>query len=604
MSVCSHRLCPGDEFVGKSFSLAVAGFALSTACGVLCAQSTFAENPPGVEPIVTREHLFSIPFYLNPRQRPPEELFLYVSGNQGKDWSLYQRRAAHQKKFDFQAGGEGEFWFVIRTPRSRSAPDSYAPPEKIVIVDQSKPELDLGVQLGATGQVKASWDANDPGLDTSTFQLSYQRPNDEQWRPVTVRLPVSRGDKAFSGEVSWAVFGQEGKVLVRAEVLDRAGNKSVTQKSVTLHSVALHKTNSDDSKATVNLAAKPDLYKTTSESAKPHIDLSRQRTGDPQLPPTLSEPLTDRSGSEEKPQRTHSVPARNHGWISTGLAQPGSDPFGKSFGLVDPILDPLDALSRANAEPVPGQYPLPVANQFVPNARESNARESNARVPNARVPNAASDSSAPSFQVTKSHRFNLDYEISDAGESGVARVELWITRDEGRSWSAFGVDTDHQSPFQVEVPSEGKFGFRLLIHNGRGASSRPPQPGEVADLWVAIDSSPPEGVVRSAQFTERPSGKQLNVSWDVVDANLGATPIQLSYSDLPDGPWMPLERPVANTGRHDWLLDFRLPPEIYLKLSVQDLAGNMAEILYDQPVKTVRPPPSGRIRAVRPIEKL
>ena len=79
---------------------------------------------------------------------------------------------------------------------------------------------------------------------------------------------------------------------------------------------------------------------------------------------------------------------------------------------------------------------------------------------------------------------------------------------------------------------------------------------------------------------------------------------QLSYSDLPDGPWMPLERPVANTGRHDWLVDFRLPPEIYLKLSVQDLAGNMAEILYDQPVKTVRPPPSGRIRAVRPIEKL
>ena len=417
--------------MGKLFSLAVVGFSFSSACGAVCAQSTFAERPPGVEPIVTREHLFSIPFYLNPRQRRPEELFLYVSGNQGKNWSLYQRRAPHQVKFDFQAGGEGEFWFVIRTPRSGAAPDSYSHPEKIVIVDQSKPELELNVELGATGQVKASWDANDPALDTSTFELSYQLPNDEQWRPVTVRLPVSRGDKTFSGEVSWAVFGQEGKALVRVEVLDRAGNKSVMQDRVTLNPVALHKTNSDSSNAHAHLAAKPDLHKTTSESTESKTDLPPPSTYDAKLPLTLTERLIDHSGIRDEPQPTRSLPARDNGWTSTAQDQSGSDPFGNSFGLVDPILDPLDALSRANTEPVAGRYPLPVANQFVPNASGPNASGPNASGPNASGPNASGPNasgpnasgpnasgppatpgpSVPAVQVTDSNRFNLDYEI-------------------------------------------------------------------------------------------------------------------------------------------------------------------------------------------------
>ena len=147
------------------------------------------------------------------------------------------------------------------------------------------------------------------------------------------------------------------------------------------------------------------------------------------------------------------------------------------------------------------------------------------------------------------------------------------------------MDEDRESPFQVEVPTEGKFGFRLLIHNGRGASSRPPQPGEAADLWVAIDRSPPQGAVRSARFIEGAQGKQLTVSWDVADANLAAAPIQLSYSDRPDGPWMPLDRPVANTGRHDWKLDFRLPPEIYLKLAHKGSlkAGSDADVTVIDP---------------------
>ena len=100
-----------------------------------CASQT---APPSrstkVEPIVTKERLFSIPYYLNPNTQRPAEVHLYVSGDQGDNWFHYQKRLPEQGKFDFQAGEEGTYWFVVRTDRDSRRPDKSALPEKIVTV--------------------------------------------------------------------------------------------------------------------------------------------------------------------------------------------------------------------------------------------------------------------------------------------------------------------------------------------------------------------------------------------------------------------------------------------------------------------------------------
>ena len=68
--------------------------------------------------------------------------------------------------------------------------------------------------------------------------------------------------------------------------------------------------------------------------------------------------------------------------------------------------------------------------------------------------------------------FELDYEVDSIGSSGVAKVELWGTRDGGRHWANYGADNDNRSPLVVSVDSEGLYGFRIVIQSGNGLSGQ------------------------------------------------------------------------------------------------------------------------------------
>ncbi len=48
--------------------------------------------------------------------------------------------------------------------------------------------------------------------------------------------------------------------------------------------------------------------------------------------------------------------------------------------------------------------------------------------------------------MVNSRSFDLEYDVEGVGPSGIARVELWGTRDGGRSWSSYGIDNDNRSP--------------------------------------------------------------------------------------------------------------------------------------------------------------
>ena len=87
--------------------------------------------------------------------------------------------------------------------------------------------------------------------------------------------------------------------------------------------------------------------------------------------------------------------------------------------------------------------------------------------------------------MTNQRRFQLDYDIESVGPSGVAKAELWVTRDGGRNWSSAGIDRDKKSPHVIDAPGEGIFGYRMVIESGNGLAGRPPQSGDLAEVWVA-----------------------------------------------------------------------------------------------------------------------
>jgi hypothetical protein len=136
--------------------------------------------------------------------------------------------------------------------------------------------------------------------------------------------------------------------------------------------------------------------------------------------------------------------------------------------------------------------------------------------------------------VVRTTRFELEYDDEVLGDGGIAKVELYGTRDAGRTWEKLGEDEDCLSPYTVEMPDEGVYGFRIAIAGKNGLASRPPANGELPELWVRVDLSEPmfranlrpAGEVATKAEAE-PSSHQTNQT----DAGMSATVAQASHTE-------------------------------------------------------------------------
>lgn len=198
--------------------------------------------------------------------------------------------------------------------------------------------------------------------------------------------------------------------------------------------------------------------------------------------------------------------------------------------------------------------------------------------------------------------FRVGYEFENVGPSGVGNVELYITENNGEEWFHYGTDPDKTSPFVVTVPGEGDYGFSFRISNGVGFVSDPPQPGEGPEVAVTVDMTPPAGSLHSMQ---QPNN-QILIAWTAQDRALKGRTATLLYGLSPNGPW---ERIVENqesaSGRYLWNVPKSLDRQVYLRVEVRDMAGNLAAIHAEKPLPLDRTQPRARvigIESIRPTE--
>jgi hypothetical protein len=199
--------------------------------------------------------------------------------------------------------------------------------------------------------------------------------------------------------------------------------------------------------------------------------------------------------------------------------------------------------------------------------------------------------------------FELDYELESVGPSGVSRVELWGTRDAGRTWRMYTVDDDNRSPISVSVDEEGIYGFRIVATSGAGLSQEQPKSGDLPSIWVGVDLTKPIAHIISADLGKGKDDGQLLITWEASDKMLADRPVTLAFSQNPGGPWTTIATGLENTGRYTWTIDSRVPPLIYLRLEVRDEAGNLSIDDRKAPIALDQVRPSAKIREVRPVAK-
>lgn len=263
-----------------------------------------------------------------------------------------------------------------------------------------------------------------------------------------------------------------------------------------------------------------------------------------------------------------------------------------------PILPPNDPPVRK--DPAVGMMPPPTSTEPQPVAVSGMSNNTNTGIP------------LPTAQVINVARFDLAYDVEEKGPSGISKTEVWVTRDDGKSWQKWSSSEKVESPIAVDLATrnnpqvEGVYGLKIVLLSGAGLSKGPPVSGDAPDMRVDVDLTPP--VVKIYEPVPDPNSKDtMLLRWQAVDRNLATDPITLEWAEQADGPWQPIvtndgntgAKRLANSGQHAWKLPASFPTHrVYLRVAARDNAGNVAEARTPHPILVDLNKPVAKIQGI------
>lgn len=544
-------------------------------------------------PIYWRQTRFLVPFEIQSRQDGGEvaKVELHVSDDRGKTWKLAGTTTPTESKFLYSAPRDGEYWFDVTTidRQGKVRGDTAHAPGLKVVVDTAPPRLEFDAWRGSAGELVGRWKADDPHLDRNSLVVEYQLDGDGPWQQLAVSGVGDGEPSSYASESTWWIGAGEGPLTLRAKILDRAGNSVATQ---AVARAAAPESAAPRLRQDVAKPA-PRTVVTASETARRPTDstnssgpsLPRQWPADNSLNvyPTRNRRAAG-SAADADSNRPGSSPAWHHREQDreAGLSQ---DAARGDAGL-------------GSASDVAGGLGPRAAGSRMPATTVSSRGEGSRR----RGPSPLDFGLVPAGErprMVNSRSFELEYEVESVGASGIAKVELWGTRDGGLTWSQLALDEDNRSPLDVTLDQEGIYGFAIVVESGSGVGTPPPKSGDLPEVWVGVDLTPPAAVITNTEMSDE--GGEITIHWQAEDDLLEPRPIALLYGEHPNGPWKPIAAGLENTGSYRWRLDNRLPDQIYVRLEVTDEAQNVTANVTPQPVSLDRQRPSARFRAVRPI---
>lgn len=575
-----------------------------------------ADPPADRELIYWKQNLLTVPYQWTSTSggAAAKSVSLYVSKDRGASWQPISDAQPQLLAFNYRAEADGEYWFAIRTTddRGSSSQTPFAPglngslqPELRVIVDTMMPRIEsLSGQLRDDGTLEARWRVTDVNLGAHSCNVEVQTEGSTNWQPVplTTASEVSLG--TWEGSAVFTGANGSPPVAVRAMAIDLAGNRAVFQSAV-----------------------KPAAPGDQLVGAGP----MQIRT----LPPVSAGEAGWYSSSSPSTAGSPSMqPAEPQLWAADGLARA---PLGQTVANNAAIVygTPLESgasSSLAKSEvaddrlniPEPktedrplGNVPAQRALELVPSQPFRQVSMSHVRVlEDTASEEAVSENAAPRAMEAEvpplpanplarhvnSRTFALEYELAEVGAGGVAKVELWGTRDGGKSWQKCAEDEDNRSPLQVSVDQEGEYGFSIVVVGAGGDSGSPPQAGDTPALWVSVDLQPPLAQILSVDTKRGQDEGELTVRWDADDDNLERRPISLYYSSRPAGPWTTIATNLENSGEFAWPVERHVPRRVYLKLEARDTAGNIATFQTSDPLVVEHEPVVANWLRLPPVE--
>ncbi len=562
---------------------------LAAVLGLSLAQPPAAAPAQDYYPLTGRT--ITLPIEYKGDRKAIGQVQLYASADKGQTWPLVATVLPDKTEFSYTAPRDGSFWFHIvivdRAGKKDPANLTAEPPAMKVLVDTVRPAVEFKSGRRTGEDVVVEWDVRDDHPNDSATRVTFRRADGpaDDWREVTLP-PGPRNGVRFPS-------GTTGPVQVKVTVADLAGNTGEGLRDIP--AVGGTSAQTSTSLSTPSLPAPPALAPTGGPATPAEPVGPSAPTG--QVPPTVA-PLTP--APQAASPLTPTPPA-----LPT---QPAPLPAA-------PPLAPAVVPAPTPAPPAPAGGAVATFDPRTAVAPVSHG------APAGPAAGGAPAAELTRLQVVPTLRFDLNYQVDQRGPSGIQRVDLWATRDDGRTWVWWSQHPGNDPTVRVNlgIPSntqpEGPYGFRLVPVSGAGLSDGTPAPGDAPDIRLVVDVTAP--VLRIFPPSSDPADPTaLILQWEATDRNFGDDPIALEWSDTPTGPWRPVAgaadgpvvqvgavgptvaRRVANTGRYAWRVPPGLPPRVYLKVTARDAAGNATEQVTREPLLIDLTKPRARITGI------
>ena len=205
------------------------------------------------------------------------------------------------------------------------------------------------------------------------------------------------------------------------------------------------------------------------------------------------------------------------------------------------------------------------------------------------------DSIAPTGRVTgpaisASLANELQLAITDAGPSGLATAQVWVSQDDGGTWSEGPVV---EAPFKSVkwlAARDGRYRLAVVARDLAGNVNPQPQGKTDEQFTVLVDTTKPvillasaNGVVEAEGMKPRQKfkpGDRVAIQFEVKDAALAPNPVTVWLS-TEAGKWEELAKgqPADAAYRIDLPKLAQARVHARIKLTAVDLAGNVAETI-------------------------
>lgn len=195
-------------------------------------------------------------------------------------------------------------------------------------------------------------------------------------------------------------------------------------------------------------------------------------------------------------------------------------------------------------------------------------------------------------EIRDSRFLKINYKAPPPG-TDIASLQLWMTSDGGESWMA--VKTRKLTPpyyFDVEVPADGKYGFRIVSYDSAGNVQNKPSNGDPPDKSVIVDTTNPQiSFMHLQPVLKIRVDEKYTIKWEAEDENFGDYPIKIEYKIVGagsgEGAYLDLVKQndgwVKNTGKAEVVFDLPIsqPKDIKIRLTAMDRAGHARTALKD-----------------------